>query len=41
MPVFSPHLADALFILQRLERINGREGGRLATQPIAALFLLT
>ena len=32
---------DALFILQRLERIDGREGGRLATQPCRPLSFLS
>jgi hypothetical protein len=38
MPVFLLRL-QMRFFSQRLERIDGREGGRLATQPIAALFL--
>ena len=39
MPVLSPHLADALFVLQRLERI-GRDGGvaRLATHSCPSIF---
>lgn len=35
MPVFSPHLADALFILQRLGALEEMEGRR-GSLPIAA-----
>jgi hypothetical protein len=41
MPVFSSHLADALFILQRLERVGReRRGGEVRYPASPSIFKL-